>query len=103
MKRSLGLVLLLAALPSLGGCGGDDSPVAPQIRARHFSFAPDVAPQDREWIQAALDQARPEAASLINDIDGMVTVHTAIAPTQPWAGLTEQRGPASYDVTLNIA
>jgi hypothetical protein len=103
MKRSLGLGLLLVALPLLAGCGGDDSPVSPEIRARKFTFAPEVAPKDREWIQAALDQARPEAASLIDDVDGMVTVRTAAAPTEKWAGLTEQRGEAIYDITLNIA
>src|SRR3954469_25596890 len=68
MKRLLGLALLAA----LAGCGGDDTPVSKDVRARGIAWQ--VAPQDRGWIEAALKQARPEAASLIDDVDGMVTI-----------------------------
>jgi hypothetical protein len=100
MKRRLGLVRLLTAL---AGCGGDDAPVTAELRARDYVFAPEVSPADQEWIKAALAEARPEAASLIDDIDGMVTVRTAAVPHETWAGVTAQRGPQSYDITLNIA
>src|SRR3954447_14072689 len=97
MKR-IGLVLLVAAL---AGCGGDDAPVSPEVRARGLTWQ--VNEQDRQWIEAALHEARPEAKSLIEDIDGMVTIKTMDAPGAPWAGLTQQTGEERYEITLNTA
>lgn len=98
MKRSLGLVLLVTAL---AGCGGDDAPVSPEVRARGLTWQVDA--QDRQWIEAALNEARPEAKSLIEDIDGMVTITTADAPDATWAGQTRQTAEEAYEVTLNTA
>ena len=100
MKRRLGLVLLVA---TLAGCGGDDPPVSAEVRARGLTFASEVAPADRAWIEGALHQARPEAASLIADVDGMVTVRTASAPGAPWVGLARQTGEHAYEISFNLA
>jgi hypothetical protein len=98
MKRSLGVVLLLAAL---AGCGRDDSPVSPEMRARGLTWHVDAS--DRAWIEAGLAEARPEAKSLIDDVDGMVTVTTADVPGAPWAGLTRQLAVDAYEITFNTA
>jgi len=98
MKRSLGLVLLLAALV---GCG-DEPPVSAEVRARGLTWAPDITPKDRAWIEAALNEARPEAASLIGDVDGMVTLRTVHAPGAPWVGLTAETAPGTYEIQLNL-
>jgi hypothetical protein len=98
MKRSLGLVLLLAAL---AGCGRDDAPIPPEVRARGLTWQVDA--HDRQWIEAALAQARPEARSLIADVDGMVTIDAADVRGASWAGLTRQIGPQTYAITLNTA
>jgi hypothetical protein len=100
MKRSLGLVLLLAAL---AGCGGDDAPVSPEVRARGLTFAPEVAAADREWIEAALAQARPEAKSLIDDVDGMVTITTPSVKGASWVGMVQQTGAQAYQIQFNLA
>jgi len=97
MKR-IGLVLLVAAL---AGCGGNDAPISPEVRARGLTWS--AAPQDRAWIEAALKQARPEATSLIEDVDGMVTVTTARLPGASWVGLTQQTSAHSYQITFNLA
>jgi hypothetical protein len=63
----------------------------------------DVAPSDRAWIRAAIAEARPEAAQLIDDVDGTVTFRTAYEPDAPWAGLTMPRGHHRYWIVLNLS
>ena len=48
----------------------------PRSAPRRFRFAPEVADKERQWILAAIDEARPEARQLIDDVDGMVTITT---------------------------
>jgi hypothetical protein len=62
-----------------------------------------IAPRDEAWIRAAIAEARPEAAQLIDDVDGTVTFRTAYAPNAPWAGLTSPTGPHRYTVALNLS
>jgi hypothetical protein len=62
-----------------------------------------VAPADAAWIRAAIAEARPEAAELIDDVDGGVTFRTVYAPHVFWAGLTQSAGPHRYTVTLNLS
>jgi hypothetical protein len=62
-----------------------------------------VAPGDRTWIRAAVAEARPEAAQLIDDVDGSVTFRAVYAPQAPWAGLTSSVAPHRYTVTLNLS
>ena len=100
MKR-LGLVLLVTV--ALSGCGGNEPPVSKAVKARGLTFAPDVAPQDQQWILAALKEARPEAGSLIDDVDGMVTITTGRFPGAPWVGLTQQSAPGVFQIKFNLA
>jgi len=100
MKR-LGLALL--ATLALTGCGGgQDAPVTKQVKAKGVTFK-NVTPQDQQWIEAALHQARPEAASLIDDVDGMVTITTGSFPGAQWVGLTSEYAPHAYEIKLNLA
>jgi hypothetical protein len=61
-----------------------------------------VAPSDRAWIDAAIAEARPEAATLIRHAIGRVTFRTTYAPGAAWAGLTIPEGDG-YTVELNLA
>jgi len=62
-----------------------------------------VAPADQAWIRGAVAEARPEAAELIDDVDGGVTFRTVYAPHAFWAGLTQPDGSHRYTVTLNLS
>ena len=53
---------------------GDTVVVTPEARAAGLRFAPSVAPGDRAWIEAAIAAARPEAAALLAEVDGLVIV-----------------------------
>jgi hypothetical protein len=55
---------------------GDTVDVTDSARAAGLRFAPSVAPAQREWISASLARARPEAARLIAEVDGLVVVGT---------------------------
>jgi hypothetical protein len=55
---------------------GDTVDITGTARAATFTFAPTVAPADRDWILAAIARARPEATRLIAEVDGLVTVGT---------------------------
>ena len=59
-----------------------------------------MAPGDRAWIRAAIARARPEAARLIAEVDGLVRVGT-FAATGTTLGVTRshERG---FDVDFNI-
>jgi hypothetical protein len=98
LKR-LGLV----ALVSLAGCGGAEPPVSPEVRAAGLRFALEVAAGDREWIAAAIEQARPEARALVDDVDGMVVVKTFSDPGSPAVGLMLPTAPGAYEVSFNLA
>jgi hypothetical protein len=75
--------------------------VSDQSRAATLSFAPEVTPADRTWILAAVAQARPEAARLIGEVDGLVTIQTEAGSAQVM-GWT-QRHDDRYRISLNIA
>jgi hypothetical protein len=77
------------------------SPVTPAQRAAGLTYE-GVAPGDRAWIEAALAKARPEAATLIGEVDGLVTVRTENAPGAPWVGLAGGTGER-YQVVFNLA
>ena len=72
-------------------------------RARGLTFAPAVAPRDREWILAGVAKARPEATRLIDEVDGLVTVKTFSDP-DGWAlGWAEVKGVRRYELRFNVA
>jgi hypothetical protein len=78
----------------------DTHELTPEIRARSFTFAPEVAPADRAWILASIAKARPEAQQLIGAVDGLVTIRTVDMPGTPWVGEAQE---GTDDVTLNTA
>src|SRR5215213_870148 len=46
--------------------------ITSEERAASAHFAPEVPAKDREWIEAAVAAARPEAQRLIAEVDGLV-------------------------------
>jgi hypothetical protein len=80
---------------------GDTVRISDAQRAAGLSFAPGVAPADREWILRAIARARPEAQRLIAEVDGMTTIQTESGDPRVM-GWT-QPGPTGYRVSLNIA
>jgi hypothetical protein len=55
---------------------GDTVVITGSARAAGLRFAPGVAPGDRAWILDAIARARPEAARLIAEVDGLTTIGT---------------------------
>jgi hypothetical protein len=66
-------------------------------RERGLTFAPDVSPADRQWILAAAARARPEAARLLDEVDGLR------APGAWLLGWAQTVGPKRYEIKLNVA
>jgi hypothetical protein len=115
MLRLLGIVVAGAVALALAGpvvkarvqadgrlttSDGDTVDVTGDARAAGLTFAAGVAPGDERWIRAAVARARPEAARLIAEIDGLVRVGT-YADQGPVLGVTrgDDRG---FDVDLNV-
>ena len=61
-----------------------------------------MARRDRPWILAAVAKARPEAARLIDEVDGLITVTTFLSVTRG-ARLGRPVGPQRYELRLNTA
>jgi hypothetical protein len=84
MPRALIVVALWAVVavvavrswPDAGAAASGSREISAEKRAATLRFAPDVRPQDRAWILAAIAKARPEAQRLIAEIDGLVEVRT---------------------------
>ena len=78
---------------------GDTVDITDDARAGGLAFAPGVAPVDQAWIRAAVARARPEAARLIAEVDGLIRVGT-YADAGPVLGVTQghERG---FTVDLN--
>jgi hypothetical protein len=80
---------------------GDTVDVTDEARAAGLRFDAAVTPAQREWIVAALARARPEAARLIAEVDGLVTIGV-YAENGDTLGLT--RGtPGGFTVDFNVA
>jgi hypothetical protein len=84
-----GLVVIGTVLPVVMGeaqgdgrlttSDGDTVDITGEARAAGLTFAPGVAPGDRAWILQAIGRARPEAARLIAEVDGLVVIRTFTA------------------------
>jgi hypothetical protein len=98
-RKFVGLALLAFAFT---GCG-EEPAISPEVRAGTLRFAPEVTDKDREWILAGIDQARPEARALIDDVDGMVTITTWQNRNDNAVGLMTALGPGAYSVRFNLA
>jgi hypothetical protein len=79
---------------------GDTVDMTDDARAATMAFGPGVAPSDRAWILAAVARARPEAARLVAEVDGLVEVGT-YSDAGPILGVTRshERG---FTVDLNV-
>jgi hypothetical protein len=105
LKRALLAIVVVGVLvPGVRAAAPQDTETAkitPEARAAGLRFAADVAPADRAWILAAISHARPEAQSLIAEVDGLVEVTTY--PDEATLGSVESvaRG-ADMTFTLNL-
>jgi len=74
--------------------------LTPAARTAGLSFAPEVAPADRQVVLAAIARARPEARRLIDAVDGLVTIRVGAVSANA-AGLTRSVGQR-FEVTLDL-
>src|SRR3954465_13188985 len=79
---------------------GDTVDVTHQARSGGLRFDPAVVPEDRAWPTAAIARGRPEAARLIAEVDGLVTVGTYSGPG-PTLGVTSRR-PTGFRGDLDV-
>ena len=80
---------------------GDTVDVTGSARAAGLAFATTISPAQREWVSAAIARARPEAARLVAEVDGLITVG-AYAENGETLGITRgnERG---FTVDFNVA
>lgn len=76
--------------------------LTPALRRATFTFAPSVAPGDRQVILAAVAGARPEARRLIDLVDGLVDIQVG-RPSDPGAVATTLVGGPRYPITVDLA
>ena len=66
------------ARPSQGGvltsADGETIEISAAARAAGLRYDAAITPSDRAWVEAMIAQVRPEAAALIAEVDGLVTV-----------------------------
>jgi len=103
-------LVVVVSLLAAGGRRGAAVTIVPQEgrlvlsgqqRSDTLTFAPDVAPIDRQVVLGAIDRARPEARRLIDLVDGLVVVD--VVPTPEGAvGLTTWSGRPPLHVDLNL-
>ena len=79
---------------------GDTVVITAAARSAGLRFSADVSPSDRAWILAAIARARPEAARLIAEVDGLVQFGAAVEPGA--LGVTRS-GPRGFTADLDIA
>jgi hypothetical protein len=80
--------------------------ITPEIRAAGLHIAPTVSASDRAWILAAIAGARPEARTLIGEVDGLVEISTRAGgdalPGGQAVGVTRPAGDG-FQIELNTA
>jgi hypothetical protein len=80
---------------------GDTVDITDGARAGGLTFDPSVTGADRQWVLQAVARARPEAARLIAEVDGLVVVRTFAAQgTTVGVTRSHERG---FTVDLNVA
>jgi hypothetical protein len=67
---------------------GETIVVSSTARAAGLRFAPTVPAADQQWILASIAKARPEAARLISEVDGMITIGALPPGSQAILGVT---------------
>ena len=99
MKRFvIGLALL-----ALAGCGDSESTVSPATRAATFRWDTTVTEKNKRWILEAVDQARPEARQLIDEVDGTVIMGTYSEPGSGVAGMMRPLPNGDHQLVFNLA
>ena len=88
--------------PADATAGGRLPRMSEADRAAGIRFAADVAPGDRQAVEAAIAAARPEARRLVEAVDGLVEVRVASLGSNGPVGLTES-GRNGHVVTLDLA
>jgi len=91
-----------AAAGVLTTSDGDTVDISAAARAAGSDFAPGVPPADRAWVRTALAAARPEAARLIAESDGLVRFSVFSAGPEAPLGVTRSHAHG-FDVSLNVA
>jgi len=79
---------------------GDTVAITAAARGAAPRFSPELTPADRAWILAAIARARPEAARLIAEVDGLVQFGAAVEPGA--LGVTRS-GPRQFTVDFDVA
>jgi hypothetical protein len=90
-RTALSIVAIVVVAFVVGKWKAAASPgasISDETRAATLTFAPDVTPDDRAWIEAAILAARPEAQRLIAEVDGAIEIRTDLRGT-PAIGLAE--------------
>jgi hypothetical protein len=91
-----------AAAGVLTTSDGDTVDISAAARAAGPMFAPGVPAADRAWVRTALAAARPEAARLIAESDGLVRFSVFSAGPEAPLGVTRSHAHG-FDVSLNVA
>ena len=79
----------MGANGALLSADGDTIIVTSAARAAGLKFAPTVPAADQQWILASIAKARPEAARLIAEVDGMITIGALPPGSQVVLGVTQ--------------
>ncbi len=103
-KRALNWsIAVLAIVVTLGVVKLTATQAHTPSKSLPFEFEATFPAADREWVQAAVQKARPEAVTLIE----AVAPRTMFVPVDDklalWAGMAFQRPPSGYAVRLNLA
>jgi hypothetical protein len=73
--------------------------ITPAMAGATLHFAPGTSPYDEQWVLAAIAGARPEARTLIDHVDGLVTITVEPLPGEIM-GLAGDAG-TGYKILLN--
>ena len=76
--------------------------ISDEARARGLTYDPGISPSDRAWIEAAIAKVRPEAAALIAEVDGLVTVGPLATGAAGGAIGLASGGPGGLRVDLDL-
>ena len=80
---------------------GDTVEITAAARSAGVRFGARVTPADRAWILAAIARARPEAARLIAEVDGLVRIGTFAEGGETLA--ITRGGPRGFAVDFDVA
>jgi hypothetical protein len=94
---------VFGALEHLRADAAGTTEITAADRARSLRFDARVSPADQAWILAAERAARPEAARLLDEIDGMTTIGTFSLPRAGMVGFARPTGRRTYEVQFNLA